>query len=149
MDVGDGIGCIEFHSKMNSLGGDILQMVTSSLKPGGVGDQFDAFVITNDAQNFSVGANIMMLLMAAQEEEWDEIDMMIRQFQGMTQAIKFSQKPVVVAPFGMTLGGGCEMVAALPCPPAACGILLRPRGSRSRPVAWRWRLQGDDATRGG
>ena len=119
VDLGDGIGCIEFHSKMNSLGGDIIQMVTSSLKPGGAGDQFDAFVITNDAQNFSVGANIMMLLMAAQEEEWDEIDMMIRQFQGMTQAIKFSQKPVVVAPFGMTLGGGCEVVLHSPCPPAA------------------------------
>ncbi len=114
VDLGNGVGCLEFHSKMNSLGGDIIQMVTSTLKPGGAGDHFDAFVITNDAQNFSVGANIMMLLMAVQEEEWDEIDMMIRQFQNMTQAIKFSQKPVVVAPFGMTLGGGCEVVLHSP-----------------------------------
>ena len=79
------------------------------LKPGGPGDDFDAFVISNDAANFSVGANIMMLLMAVQDEEWDEVDMMVRQFQNMTQLIKFSPKPVVVAPFGMTLGGGCEV----------------------------------------
>ncbi len=109
VDLGDGVACIEFHSKMNSLGGDIVQMITQSLKPGGPGDNFDAFVITNDAANFSVGANIMMLLMAVQEEEWDEVDLAIRQFQGMTQAIKFSPKPVVVAPFGMSLGGGCEI----------------------------------------
>ena len=109
VDLGDGVGCIEFHSKMNSLGADIIQLVTQSLKPGGPGDNFDAFVITNDAQNFSVGANLMLLLMAVQEEEWDDVDLVIRQFQNMTQAIKFSQKPVVVAPFGLTLGGGAEM----------------------------------------
>ena len=109
IDLGDGIGCIQFHSKMNSLGGDIIQLVSQTLKPGGPGDNFDAFVITNDAQHFSVGANIMLLLMAIQEEEWDDVDMMIRQFQGMTQLIKFSPKPVVAAPFGMALGGGCEV----------------------------------------
>jgi len=109
VDLGDGVGCIEFHSKMNSLGADIIQLVTQSLKPGGPGDNFDAFVITNVAQNFSVGANLMLLLMAVQEEEWDDVDLVIRQFQNMTQAIKFSQKPVVVAPFGLTLGGGTEM----------------------------------------
>jgi len=110
VDLGDGVGCLEFHSKMNSLGGDIVQLVLQTLKPGSeAGANFDAFVITNDAQHFSVGANIMLLLMAVQEEEWDEIDMMIRQFQNMTQAVKFSSKPVVVAPFGMTLGGGCEI----------------------------------------
>ena len=94
---------------MNSLGGDIVQMITQALKPGGAGDNFEAFVISNDAANFSVGANIMMLLMAVQEEEWDDVDMAIRQFQNMTQAIKFSAKPVVVAPFGMCLGGGTEI----------------------------------------
>jgi 3-hydroxyacyl-CoA dehydrogenase len=109
IDLGDGVGCIEFHSKMNSLGADIIQLVTQALKPGGAADNFEAFVITNDAQNFSVGANLMLLLMAVQEEEWDEVDMVIRQFQNMTQAIKFSPKPVVVAPFGLTLGGGTEM----------------------------------------
>ncbi len=109
VDLGDGVACIEFHSKMNSLGTDIVSLITETLKPGGAGDNFDAFVITNDAVNFSVGANLMLLLMSVQEEEWDEVDLAIRQFQRMTQAIKFSPKPVVIAPFGMTLGGGAEM----------------------------------------
>ena len=109
IDLGDGVGCIEFHSKMNSLGADIIQLTTQTLKPGGLGEQFDAFVITNDAGNFSVGANIMLLLMAVQDEEWDDVDMMVRQFQNMTQLIKFSSKPVVAAPFGLALGGGCEV----------------------------------------
>src|SRR5205807_1625026 len=109
IDLGDGVACVEFHSKMNSLGGDIISLITQTLKPGSTGDNFDAFVITNDATNFSVGANLMLLLMSVQEEEWDEVDLMIRQFQGMTQAIKFSPKAVVVAPFGLTLGGGTEI----------------------------------------
>ena len=109
VDLGDGVGCIQFHSKMNALGADIIALITQALKPGGPGDNFDAFVITNDAQNFSVGANLMLLLMSVQEEEWDDVDLAIRGFQGMTQAIKFSPKPVVIAPFGLTLGGGCEV----------------------------------------
>jgi len=109
VDLGDGVGCLEFHSKMNSLGADIMSLITQSLKPGGPGDHFDAFVITNDASNFSVGANLMLLLMAVQEEEWDDVDMVIRQFQNMTQAIKFSAKPVVVGAFGLCLGGGTEI----------------------------------------
>ncbi len=109
VDLGDGVGCIQFHSKMNALGADIISLILQTLKPGGPGDAFDAFVITNDAQNFSVGANLMLLLMSIQEEEWDDVDLAIRQFQGMTQAIKFSLKPVVSAPFGLTLGGGCEI----------------------------------------
>jgi len=109
VDIGDGVGCIEFHSKMNSLGADIVTLITQALKPGGPGDNFDAFVMTNDATNFSVGANLMLLLMSVQEEEWDEVDLAIRQFQGMTQAIKFSPKPVVVGAFGLCLGGGTEI----------------------------------------
>jgi 3-hydroxyacyl-CoA dehydrogenase len=109
VDLGDGVACIEFHSKMNSLGADIITLITQSLKPGGPGDGFDAFVVTNDATNFSVGANLMLLLMSVQEEEWDDVDLAIRQFQGMTQAIKFSPKPVVSAPFGLCLGGGTEI----------------------------------------
>lgn len=110
VDLGDGVGCIEFHSKMNTIGGDIVQLISQTLKPGSpLAENFDAFVITNDAQNFSVGANIMLLLMAIQEGDWDEVDLAIRTFQGMTQAIKFSPKPVVVAPFGLSLGGGCEV----------------------------------------
>ena len=109
IDLGNGVACIEFHSKMNSLGADIISLIVQSLKPGGPGDAFDAFVITNDATNFSVGANLMLLLMSVQEEEWDDVDLAIRQFQGMTQAIKFSPKPVVAAPFGLCLGGGTEI----------------------------------------
>jgi len=109
VDLGDGVGCIEFHSKMNSLGADIISLILQTLKPGGAGDNFDAFVITNDATNFSVGANLMLLLMSVQEEEWDDVDLAIRQFQGMTQAIKFSPKPVVVSAFGLCLGGGTEI----------------------------------------
>ncbi len=108
VDIGDGIGCIEFHSKMNSIGTDIVQLITQTLKSS-AGDNFEAFVIANDAINFSVGANLMLLLMSIQEEEWDDVDLAIRSFQGMTQAIKFSPKPVVVAPFGLTLGGGAEI----------------------------------------
>ncbi len=146
IDLGDGVGCIEFHSKMNSLGGDIVQMITQSLKPGGPGDNFDAFVITNDAANFSVGANIMMLLMAVQEEEWDEVDLAVRQFQNMTQAIKFSSKPVVVAPFGMTLGGGCEVTlhaaarqphAELYCGLVEVGVGLLPGGGGCKEMTLR------------
>jgi 3-hydroxyacyl-CoA dehydrogenase len=109
VDLGDGVACIEFHSKMNSLGADIVGLILQTLKPGGPGDAFDAFVITNDATNFSVGANLMLLLMSVQEEEWDDVDLAIRQFQGMTQAIKFSPKPVVVSAFGLCLGGGTEI----------------------------------------
>jgi 3-hydroxyacyl-CoA dehydrogenase len=109
VDLGDGVGCIEFHSKMNTLGTDIVSLITQTLKPGGPGDAFDAFVITNDAPNFSVGANLMLVLLAVQEQEWDDLDLAIRQFQGMAQAVKFSPKPVVVGSFGLTLGGGAEI----------------------------------------
>jgi 3-hydroxyacyl-CoA dehydrogenase len=109
VDLGDGVGCIEFHSKMNTLGSDIISLILQTLSPGGLGHDFDAFVMTNDAANFSAGANLMLLLMSVQEEEWDDVDLAIRQFQGMTQAIKFSPKPVVVAAFGLTLGGGTEI----------------------------------------
>ena len=109
VDLGDGVACLEFHSKMNTLGTDIISLISQALKPGGPGDNFEAFVVTNDATNFSVGANLMLLLMSVQEEEWDEVDLVIRQFQGMTQLIKFSPKPVVSAPFGLCLGGGTEI----------------------------------------
>ncbi len=111
VDVGDGIGCFEFHSKMNSLGQDIVTFLRKSLEPGSDAvKNFDGFMLTSDAQNFSVGANLMQLLLAIQDEEWDEIEMMTKQFQAMTQAIKFCQRPVVAAPFGMCLGGGTEIL---------------------------------------
>jgi 3-hydroxyacyl-CoA dehydrogenase len=110
IDVGDGIGCIEFHTKMNALGGDIVSFVRQTLRPeSDAVRNFNGFVITNDATNFSAGANLVQLLLAAQDEEWDEIDLYIKAFQEMTQAIKFCPNPVVVAPFGLALGGGAEV----------------------------------------
>ena len=110
VDLGDRIGCIELHSPKNAIGGDVVSLVTSVLNPtsDAVRD-FAGFVISGDRDNFSVGANLLQLLLTAQEGEWDEVDAAIRAFQGMTAAIKFCPRPVVVAPFGMTLGGGAEM----------------------------------------
>src|ERR1700686_1719547 len=94
---------------MNSLGAYIVSLILQTLKPGGPGDNFDAFVITNDAANFSVGANLMLLLMSVQEEEWAAVAPPLRQFQGMTQAMKVSPKPVGASAFGLCLGGGTEI----------------------------------------
>jgi 3-hydroxyacyl-CoA dehydrogenase len=110
IDLGDGIGCIEMHSLKNAIGGDVLAMISSVLKPDShaVRD-FAGFVIASDRENFSVGANLMQLLLAAQEGEWDEVAGVIYAFQQMTAAIKFCPRPVVAAPFGLTLGGGAEI----------------------------------------
>jgi 3-hydroxyacyl-CoA dehydrogenase len=110
VDLGDGVAAIELHSKMNALGDDIVNLMTQTLKPSSeILSNFEAFVITGDSANFSVGANLMQLLLGIQEEEWDEVEMAIRAFQNMTQAIKFCPRPVVVAPYGMCLGGGVEI----------------------------------------
>jgi 3-hydroxyacyl-CoA dehydrogenase len=110
VDLGDGIACIELHSLKNAIGGDVLSMISSALKPDATPVRnFQGFVITGDRDNFSVGANLMQLLMLAQEGEWDEVAGVIRSFQQMTAAIKFCPRPVVVAPFGMALGGGAEI----------------------------------------
>jgi 3-hydroxyacyl-CoA dehydrogenase len=110
VDLGDGIACIELHSLKNAIGGDVLQMIASALDPASdaVRD-FAGFVITGDRDNFSVGANLMQLLLVAQEGEWEELEGVIRNFQRMTAAIKFCPRPVVAAPFGMALGGGAEI----------------------------------------
>ena len=110
VDLGDGIGCIELHSLKNAIGGDVLAMVSAVLNPSSdsVRD-FAGFVITGDRDNFSVGANLMQLLLAAQEGEWEELAEVIHNFQQMTAAIKFCPRPVVAAPFGLTLGGGAEI----------------------------------------
>jgi 3-hydroxyacyl-CoA dehydrogenase len=107
VDLGDGCGLVEFHSKMNALGADAIGLVASTVKEAR--QSFDALVIGNQGEHFSAGANLMLVLLAAQEEEWDELDLMIRQFQGANMAIKYADVPVVAAPFGLTLGGGCEI----------------------------------------
>jgi 3-hydroxyacyl-CoA dehydrogenase len=113
IDLGDGVACIELHSKKNAIGEDIVRLVTEALRPDGDAVRnFEAFVITGDADQFSVGANLMQLLMSIQEGEWDEADMAVRAFQRMTSSIKFCPRPVVAAPFGFCLGGGTEMSMA-------------------------------------
>src|SRR3989338_7216267 len=106
VDLGDGAACLEFHSKMNTTGPDILQMVDVALEQLQAG--FEALVVGNQGPHFSAGANIMFLLVAAQEGEWDEIDLAVRAFQRATMSLKYAPKPVVVAPHGLALGGGCE-----------------------------------------
>jgi 3-hydroxyacyl-CoA dehydrogenase len=110
IDLGNGVAAIELHSKMNALGDDIVSLITQTLKPASqqVAD-FEAFVITGEGANFSVGANLMQLLLTMQDQEWDEVELAVRAFQNMTQAIKFCPRPVVVAPYGMCLGGGTEI----------------------------------------
>ena len=107
VDLGDGVVCCEFHAKMNAIGADLIAMIHKGLKRLETG--FDAMVIANQAANFSVGANLMLVLVAAQEQEWDELHMAVKQFQNVNLAIKYAKRPVVVAPQGMALGGGCEI----------------------------------------
>ncbi len=107
IDLGDGVLCLEFHSKMNTIGGDTIQMVHAGLKA--LGEGFEAMVIGNQGPNFCVGANLMLILTAIQEGDWDEVHHAVRAFQNAAMALKYAPKPVVAAPFGMTLGGGAEM----------------------------------------
>ncbi len=107
VDIGDGVLAVEFHSKMNAIGGDTIQMLHAGVKEAAA--NFAALIVANDAVNFSAGANLMLLLLEAQEGNWDEVDMMIRAFQGATMALKHADVPVVVAPAGLALGGGCEI----------------------------------------
>ena len=107
IDLGDGVVCCEFHAKMNAIGADLIAMIHKGLKR--LENDFDAMVIANQAVNFSVGANLMLVLVGAQEQEWDELHMAVKQFQNVNLAIKYAKKPVVAAPQGMALGGGCEI----------------------------------------
>src|ERR1700691_4312792 len=107
IDLGDGVVCCEFHSKMNAIGSDLIVMIHKGLKRFDA--DFDAMFIANQAVNFSVGTNLMLVLVAAQEQEWDELHLAVKQFQNANLAIKYAPKPVVVAPQGMALGGGCEV----------------------------------------
>lgn len=107
VDLGDGVICLEFHSKMNAIGGDTIQMMNAAVKEAE--KNYEALVIGNQGGNFSVGANLMLILLEAQDGNWEEIDLVVRAFQRVNQALKYCKKPVVAAPFGLTLGGGCEV----------------------------------------
>jgi len=109
-DLGDGVVCLEFHSKMNTIGNDIISLLFKSIEE--VNANFQGLVIGSDGQNFSAGANLMLLMMEAVEGNWDEIDYMVRTFQRATQTIRHNPKPIVTAPFALTLGGGCEIAMA-------------------------------------
>ena len=110
IDLGDGVACLEFHSKMNAMGDDIITMVVKSADI--VSTDFEGLVIANHSDNFSVGANLPLILFTAQEEEWDELEWMVKAFQDSFMKLKYLDKPVVAAPAGMALGGGCEICMA-------------------------------------
>jgi len=110
IDIGDGVACLEFHAKMNAIGEDIIAMIQKSADI--VNKDFDGLVIANHGTNFSVGANLPMVLFAAQEEEWDDLDWGIKGLQDALMKLKYMDKPVVAAPAGMALGGGCEVCLA-------------------------------------
>lgn len=107
IDLGDGVACLEFHSKMNSIGSDTVSMMNFAIDE--VERNFKGLVVGNQGGNFSAGANIMLLLLAAQEEEWDDINLMVHALQQAIMRLRYSAKPVVTAPYGLTLGGGCEI----------------------------------------
>ncbi len=108
IDVGDGVLCLEFHSKLNTLGEDNVAMVYAGLEE--TNRNFDAMIIANEGEAFSAGANLMLVLLAAQEGEWDDLNLAVQRFQQMNMALKYAAKPVVAAPFSRALGGGCELV---------------------------------------
>ena len=106
-DIGDGVAGFEWSSKMNSIGGEVLEGLNKAI--GIAEDKFKGLVIANDGPNFSAGANVGMIFMLAIEQEYDELDMAIRMFQNSMMRVRYSSIPVVTAPHGLTLGGGCEM----------------------------------------
>jgi len=110
IDLGDGIACLEFHTKLNAIGEDTVQMAFRALER--LRADFDGLVIGNQGTDFSGGANLMLMLLEAQEGNWEELDHAVRQFQRLTTALRRSAAPVVAAPFGRTLGGGVEFCVA-------------------------------------
>lgn len=106
-DLGDGVLNFEIRSKMNSLGGEVLDGLNRAIDLAE--KDYDALVVGNQGTNFSVGANLAMILMMAVEQDWDDLNMAIAYFQKSMMRVRYSSVPVVVAPHGMTLGGGCEM----------------------------------------
>jgi 3-hydroxyacyl-CoA dehydrogenase len=108
IDLGDGIACLEFHSKVNTIGEDTIRLMHRAMDA--VRQQFDGLVIGNQGRDFSGGANLMLLLLEAQEGNWDDLDVALREFQRLNLALRYFERPVVAAPFGRTLAGGCEVV---------------------------------------
>lgn len=106
-DIGDGVVNLEFHSKMNTMGSEVVAAINKSIEIAE--KDFKGLVIANEGANFSVGANLALLVMYAMEQEWEEINMMVAAFQKTMMRTRYSGVPVVVAPHNMALGGGCEI----------------------------------------
>ena len=145
IDLGDGVLCCEFHSKMNAIGDDITAMIQTGLKR--LNTDFDAMVVANQASNFSVGANLMLLLVAAQEQEWDDIHDAVRRFQNANLALKHAAQARGRRAARL---GSRRRLRNLPAWRAhSCRgrSLHGPGGNRRRPDPCRRRLQGDDHPR--
>ncbi len=108
VDIGDGVLALELHSKMNAIGGDAVEMIRRGIAEASA--SFRALVLATDAPDFSVGANLLLVLLEAQEGNWDEIDAMVRTFQAVNLALRSAPVPVIAAVAGRALGGGCELV---------------------------------------
>jgi 3-hydroxyacyl-CoA dehydrogenase len=145
VDIGDDIACLEFHSPKQAIGADIISMINIAVNE--VSANYRGLVISAEAPNFCVGANLMLMLMEAQDHNWPEIDLMVRQFQKAMGSLRYLDRPVVAAPYGMTLGGGVEV--CLPCDriQAAAetymglvevGVGLIPGGGGNKEMLLRW-----------
>lgn len=141
VDIGDGVACLEFHSPKQAIGADLITMMMKAADE--VERNFEALVVGGSTVNFSVGANLMMMLMEAQDENWDEINLVVRQFQNANMRLKYLKKPVVIAPYGLTLGGGAEiamagqqmqMAAETYCGLVEVGVGLLPGGGGNKEV---------------
>jgi 3-hydroxyacyl-CoA dehydrogenase len=144
-DAGDGVAVLEFHSKMNAIDGDVGQMMNAAVDE--VEKNFQGLLIFNEGQNFSVGANIMLLFLEAQQKNWKGIEDMVRGFQSACKQLKYSKKPVVAAPHQMALGGGCEVAlganaihahAELYMGLVEVGVGLIPAGGGCKEMLVRW-----------
>jgi 3-hydroxyacyl-CoA dehydrogenase len=106
-DIGDGVAALQWQTKMNTIGSEVLQSINKSIEIAE--EKFKGLVVANSGANFSAGANVGMIFMFAIEQDYDELDMAIRMFQNTMMRVRYSSVPVIVAPHGLTLGGGCEM----------------------------------------
>ncbi|TCS95842.1 3-hydroxyacyl-CoA dehydrogenase/enoyl-CoA hydratase family protein [Hazenella coriacea] len=154
IDLGDDIACLEFHSPKQAIGADIINMINYAVKE--VQANYKGLVIGNQANNFCVGANLMLMLMEAQDYNWPELDLMVRQFQNAMGSLRYMDRPVVAAPFGMALGGGVEV-----CLPAdriqasaetymglvEVGVGLIPGGGGNKEMLIRWTEGADPKDR--
>lgn len=150
IDIGDEVLCLEFHSPKNAIAADIVQMIHTAGKE--VSANWRGLVIGNQGANFCVGANLMLILMEAQDQNWPELDLMVRQFQKAMGSLRSLDRPVVVAPFGMTLGGGVEVSLPADRLQASAetymglvetGVGLIPGGGGNKEMLLRWTADVD------